>query len=427
MTVRFDSKAAGEDSGLNERPLVSVVMPCLNEDRTVGECVRKALSAIAELDVPGEVVVSDNGSTDQSVVEAERAGARVVHCDQRGYGNALRFGIQLTLGDLIVMGDADGSYDFNGIARFIHPLQEGADLVMGNRFLGGIRPGAMPWKNRYIGNPVLTGILNLFFHTGIGDAHCGLRAISRNAYERLHLECSGMEFASEMVVKAAKRELRIVEVPTTLDPDGRNRAPHLAPWRDGWRHLKFLLMFSPLHLFLIPGVVLAVIGLLLLLLPVEGVWRIAGLRFDVHWMVLGVFVLTVGVQIVQFGIVAKLYTVVHRFREHDPTLEWLRSRFRCEYGVLLGIALFVIGFGIDSWVLWSWIGVRFGPLEQVRPALVATALMVVGVQFFFFSFLVAIISPAQTTIETVVGSTKASIVADDGRLQASQSQDLIQD
>ena len=223
-------------------PLVSVVMPCLDEERTVGACVRKALNALADMGLPGEVVVSDNGSMDNSVAVAERAGARVVHCPDRGYGSAVRFGVEHARGNLVVLGDSDGSYDFSTIEKFIRPLVDGADLVMGNRFLGGIRPGAMPWKNRYLGNPALNGLLNLFFHVGIGDSHCGLRAFSRAAFERMQLECPGMELASEMVVKAAKRHLRIVEVPTTLDPDGRNRPPHLAPWRDGWRHLKFLLM-----------------------------------------------------------------------------------------------------------------------------------------------------------------------------------------
>lgn len=378
---------------LRARPIISVVMPCLNEERSVGACVRQALGSIAEMGVSGEVVVSDNGSTDRSVEEAERAGARVVRCPDRGYGNTVQFGVERAYGEFIVMGDADGSYDFSSLQEFVRPLQEGMDLVMGNRFRGGIRLGAMPWKNRWIGNPALTFVLNAFFHVGIGDAHCGLRAFSREAFERMQLESPGMEFASEMVVKAAKRKMRIVEVPTILDRDGRDRAPHLAPWRDGWRHLKFLLMFSPLHLFLIPGTILAVLGLLLLLFPAAGASRIAGFRLDVHWMVLGALLLVVGVQVVQFGIVARLYTVTHRFPEPDGALDWLRAHLRFEYGALLGIVLLAVGFGIDGYVLWKWIKADFGTLDKVRPALVATTSMAVGVQFFFFSFCVAIISP----------------------------------
>jgi hypothetical protein len=376
----------------DERPRVSVVMPCLNEDRTVAACVQNALAALAELRLPGEVIVSDNGSEDNSVAAAEQVGARVVHCAERGYGSALRFGVEQSRGQFIVMGDCDGSYDFRSIGPFLDSLQKGAHLVMGNRFLGGIEPGAMPWKNRYLGNPLLTWILNLFFHVGIGDAHCGLRAFSREAFDRMQLECSGMEFASEMVVKAAKRGMRIVEVPTVLHHDGRGRPSHLLPWRDGWRHLKFLLMFSPLHLFLIPGVFLVVVGLLFLLLPAGGVFRVSGLHLDVHWMVLAVLLLVVGVQVVQFGVLARLYTVVHRFPEHDPPLEWLRAHFRIEYGILFGVCFFGLGFGIDSWVLWEWIQAGFGTLEKVRPAILATALMAVGVQFVFFSFLAEIMS-----------------------------------
>jgi len=376
------------------RPVVSVVLPCLNEERTVGGCVQKALRALADVGLSGEVIVSDNGSQDNSVAVAEQSGARVVHCPEPGYGNAVRVGVEQSLGDLIIMGDADGSYDFSAIKPFIEQLQDGADLVMGNRFRGGIRPGAMPWKNRWIGNPVLTSVLNLFFHVRIGDAHCGLRGFSRVAFERMQLESPGMEFASEMVVKAAKCKMRISEVPATLDPDGRDRPPHLSPWRDGWRHLKFMLMFSPLHLFLIPGAALIVLGLLLMLIPFGGDYQIAGLRFGVHWMVLGALLLVVGVQVVQFGVVARLHTVTHRFPEPDRALDWLRGHVRFGHGALLGGVLLAIGLGIDLWVLREWIRAHFGALEMIRPALVATGLTAVGVQTIFFSFLVAIVNPS---------------------------------
>ncbi|HET6880595.1 MAG TPA: glycosyltransferase family 2 protein [Pirellulales bacterium] len=220
---------------------LSVVMPCLNEERTVGRCVGKALAAIERLGITGEVVVSDNGSSDGSVAAAKKAGARVVHCSERGYGNAIRRGVEDARGQWIIMGDADDSYDFERIDPFVEQLRRGADVVMGNRYRGGIRPGAMPWKNRYLGNPVLTFVLNLLFHTGIGDSQCGLRAFSRQAFDAMGLECAGMEFASEMLVKAVKRQLVVAEVPTTLDPDGRGRPPHLAPWSDACRILRLLL------------------------------------------------------------------------------------------------------------------------------------------------------------------------------------------
>ncbi|MEX0711347.1 MAG: glycosyltransferase family 2 protein, partial [Pirellulales bacterium] len=243
-------------------PVVSVVMPCLNEERTVGLCVQAALASLARLGIPGEVLVSDNGSTDRSVDIACEAGARVVHCHHLGYGHAVRFGVEQSGGQFVVMGDADGSYDFESIGPFVGRLQDGAHLVMGNRFQGGIRPGAMPWKNRYIGNPALTWLLNALFGTRIGDAHCGLRGFTRGAFERMRLESAGMELASEMVLKAARIGLTVQEVPTVLSPDGRGRRPHLRPWRDGWRHVKLLLMFSPLHLFLLPAVMLLLAGLL---------------------------------------------------------------------------------------------------------------------------------------------------------------------
>ena len=265
------STPSGSASTSGEQPvLVSVVIPCLNEERTVASCVEKARQALDAMGLLGEVVVSDNGATDRSALLAEQAGARVVVCRARGYGNAVRFGVEQSRGQWIVMGDADGSHDLSTIASFVGPLGQGADLVIGNRFRGGIRPGAMPWKNRYLGNPALTTLLNLLFHTNVGDAHCGLRSFSREAFDRMQLECAGMELASEMVVKAAKRRMRIVEVPTTHHPAGRDRPPPLHPRRDGSRHLRFLLMSSRWHLFLIPAAVLALAGLLALLFAAHG-------------------------------------------------------------------------------------------------------------------------------------------------------------
>jgi len=371
-------------------PVVSVVIPCLNEEHTVGACVANAIAAIEQLGMPGEVVVCDNGSTDDSRRIAEQAGARVVTCAERGYGNAIRTAIAAARGEMIVMADADGSHDLSSLEEFVRPLQHGADLVIGNRFVGGIEAGAMPWLNRCVGNPGLTWLINRLFHTGVGDTQCGLRAFTRTTAKELALNSSGMELASEMLVKAAKRGFHIQEVPTKMFRDGRDRAPHLLPGRDGWRHLKFLLMFSPLHLFLIPGFVLAIAGLALTLLPAWGMFRVGEFYLDIHWMVLGVLLLLIGIQVVQFGVIARLYTVTHRFPEPDRALDRLRRHFSLERGLIAGGLLFGIGLVIDVWIAWEW--VRPGPpLMEVRPALLATAAMTVGTQTAFFSFLYAIV------------------------------------
>ncbi len=391
------TKSDGSQIGAAMLPVVSVVMPCLNEELTVGRCVEQAVAALAALGLLGEVVVCDNGSTDNSQRIASQAGARVVSCSERGYGNSVRTAILTSLGEFIVVADTDGSHDLSSLGAFVRPLQQGADLVIGNRFRGGIAAGAMPRLNRYFGNPGLTWLINRLCHAGVGDTQCGMRGMTRAASERMALECEGMELASEMLVKAARSGLRIVEVPTRMFRDGRDRGPHLLPGSDGWRHLKFLLMFSPLHLFLIPGAVATVLGLLLTLLPLRGVFRGGRYYLDIHWMVLGVLLLLMGIQIMQFGVIARLYTVVHCFPESDKTLDWLRRHLRLERGLIAGILLFGIGLAVDLWIAVEWI--RPGPaLMQVRPALLATALMAIGTQTFFFSFLFAIMQrrPAKT-------------------------------
>src|SRR3954469_17877261 len=266
---------------------VSVVMPCLNEARTVGVCVAKAKRCLEQLGVRGEVVVADNGSTDGSQALARAAGARVVAAERRGYGAALQAGIAVARGRFVIMGDADDSYDFTDLGPFLDRLRAGDDLVMGNRFKGGIKPGAMPWLHRYVGNPILTGILNLFFRTPIRDAHCGLRGFRKAAYEQLRLTTPGMEFASEMVVRSCLHGQKISEVPTTLSPDGRDRPPHLRSFRDGWRHLRFLLLLCPMWLYLVPAVVLSVVGLGLLAWLTPGPRSLGGPVLDVHSMMLG--------------------------------------------------------------------------------------------------------------------------------------------
>src|SRR5438132_3039775 len=270
-------------------PEVSIVMPCLNEARTVGRCVEKAGHALQELGINGEVVVADNGSTDGSQTIAREHGARVIDVERRGYGSALQAGIAAARGTYVIMGDADDSYDFSRIEPFVSKLRAGHDLVMGNRFQGGILPGAMPWSHRYIGNPILSGILNLFFHTPIHDAHCGLRGFRKDAYARLGLTTPGMEFASEMVVKASMQRQKITEVPIVLHPDGRDRPPHLRSFRDGWRHLRFLLLHCPLWLYLVPAALLLVVGSGLMAWLTAGPRSIGGVTLAVLTILLGFF------------------------------------------------------------------------------------------------------------------------------------------
>src|SRR6266446_3121049 len=277
---------------------VSVVMPCLNEAETLETCIRKALDFFVRSRVSGEVVVADNGSTDGSIDIARAAGARVVHVEKKGYGNALMGGFEAAKGKYLIMGDADDSYDFQNLMPFIERLRAGYDVVMGNRFRGGIKKGAMPWHHKYIGNPVLTGVLNLFFRSGIGDAHCGLRGISREALNDLHLRTTGMEFASEMVVKAAAQQLKMTEVPTVLSPDGRSRPPHLRSFRDGWRHLRFLMLLAPKWALMIPGGLMGLAGLILMVLLWVGPLHMGHTVLDVHTMLLSSMLVIVGYQAV---------------------------------------------------------------------------------------------------------------------------------
>src|SRR5436305_7632500 len=275
---------------------VSIVMPCLNEAETLASCIQSAQRALESGGLHGEVIVADNGSTDGSVVIAKELGARVVEVSRRGYGNALIGGIEAADGDFVIMGDADASYDFGAIGAFVDRLRSGDDLVVGNRFLGGIAPGAMPWSHRWVGNPVLTRIGRVFFHAPVGDMHCGLRAFRKEAFLRMHLRATGMEFASEMVIKAALKRMRISEVPVRLRPDGRTRPPHLRTWRDGWRHLRFMLLFSPRWLFLYPGLALFGLGVLGGAVLETGPKRIGPLGFDIDTLVLAAFCCLIGYQ-----------------------------------------------------------------------------------------------------------------------------------
>jgi len=362
---------------------LTILMPCLNEARTVARCIQAAQRFLAEAHVQGELVIADNGSTDGSQRIAEDAGARVVHVVERGYGAALIAGIRQARGRFIVMGDSDDSYDFSRLSGFLEQLRAGADLVMGNRFRGGIAPGAMPALHRYLGNPVLSFVGRLFFRTPIGDFHCGLRGFSREAILRLGLVTHGMEFASEMVAKAALAGLRITEVPTTLRPDGRDRSPHLRTWRDGWRHLRFLLLFCPRWLFLYPGVGLLVSGLLGFALLLHGPFKLVSLGLDIHSLLYMAAATVLGAQMVQLAVLTKWVGVLSGVVPPQRWLDRLAPVLKVELGLVIGLLLVIAGLGWSAALVLDWSAAGFGPLDPaqtMRGAIPAVTLMILGVQ-----------------------------------------------
>ncbi|HXM93090.1 MAG TPA: glycosyltransferase family 2 protein [Candidatus Dormibacteraeota bacterium] len=371
---------------------VSVVIPCLNEANSIGVCVSKAISAIQSAGLRGEVVVADNGSTDGSIELSEKLGARVVRVAQRGYGSALRAGIAAARGEFLVMGDADDSYDFNEVPRFVEAWRKGFDVVMGNRFRGEIKHSAMPWHHKYIGNPMLTAILNLFFHAGIGDSHCGMRAFTRTIYNRMDLRSTGMEFASEFIIKATQLGARITEIPITLWPDKRGRPPHLRSFRDGWRHLRFMLLYAPNWLFLLPGGSLVAIGLALVFWLLPGPRMISPqVTLDIHTMIFGVMFTLLGIQILSIGSFAKVFSYAERFDRGNVSLKRVLKRVSLESGLLLGGALFLMGFVGCAWITWRWAASGFGPLQQVRHILFWSMWLFIGVQVIFGSFFLSML------------------------------------
>ncbi len=374
----------------SERPTdeltVSVVIPCLNEEENIEACVRQAREAMESAGISGEVVVADNASEDRSAELATAAGARVVHEPRRGYGSAYLAGFAAARGKYIVMGDADLTYDFNEIPKFVKHLDEGAELVMGDR-MNNIQPGAMPWLHRYVGNPVLSGILNLFFKTGISDAHCGMRALRTDVLPRLDLRTTGMEFASEMVIRAGKENLRIAEFDIDYHPRGGESK--LNTWRDGWRHLRFLLVHSPTHLFVAPGAILAFLGALVTLISVLEI-DVFGREWQLHTTVAGSLLTIVGTQIVALGLCAHAYGT-YFMGEKDPWFDKMRARFRLEHGLVLGGVIAFVGIVIAGIILGQWIADGAGQLSEERTAVLAATLVVVGVQVFFSSFLLSIL------------------------------------
>jgi glycosyltransferase involved in cell wall biosynthesis len=366
--------------------LVSVVIPCLNEAQNIEQCVRAALRALQDVEGAGEVVVADNGSEDGSAELAERAGARVVRESRRGYGSAYLAGFAASRGRYIVMVDADLTYDFGEIPRFVAELDAGAEMVIGDR-MDNIQPGAMPWLHRYIGNPLLTGLLNLLFSTGVKDAHCGMRAVRREVLARLDLRTTGMEFASEMVIRASKEHLRIAEFPIEYHPRGGESK--LSSFRDGWRHLRFLLVHSPTHLFILPGALMAGLGFLIMCL-VEAGLTFFGRAWGLHALIGGSLLMVVGTQVLALGLCAHAYGT-YFMGERDPWFDRMRARFRLEQGLTLGGVFVVVGLAMAGVILGNWISGGFGRLAYEQLAVFAAALIVVGIQIFFSSFLLSIL------------------------------------
>jgi glycosyltransferase involved in cell wall biosynthesis len=369
-------------------------MPCLNEARTLGDCIKLAQKTMADNHLAGEVVVADNGSTDGSQEIAGRLGARVINVSQRGYGAALMGGIDAARGRYIVMGDADLSYNFADIPLFLEKLREGNGLVMGNRFRGGISAGAMPVLNRYLGNPALTAMGRMLFKAPARDFQCGLRGFSRQAYERLELRTTGMEFASEMVVKASLAGVGIAEVPTTLSPDGRGRAPHMRPWRDGWRNVRFMLLYSPRWLFLYPGVLMMLVGLAAGLWLLPGPQSLGGITFDVHTMVYAGLALIVGFEAVSFAFFTKIFAITEGLLPPDPKLNKLFKYVTLEVGLMAGFILMVVGIGTALSAVLHWKATGFGHLNfdaTMRVVIPSATCIALGTQTIFSSFFLSVL------------------------------------
>jgi glycosyltransferase involved in cell wall biosynthesis len=377
---------------------VSVVIPCLNEVNSLAFCIDKATDAIRKAGLSGEVIVADNGSNDGSVEIAEQHGARVIRVAERGYGAALRAGIAATRGPFIIMGDADDSYDFTEVPRFVEKLREGNDVVMGNRFRGGIKPGAMPLLHKYFGNPGLTALLNTLFHVGIGDSYCGMRGFTRALYDRLDVRSSGMEFALEMIIKSAQIGARITEIPIILWPDKRGRAPHLRSFRDGWRSLRFMLLYAPNWLFFLPGALLAAMGLALVIWLLPGPRAITPrITLDLHTMIFGVIFTLMGAQILSIGAFAKVFSYAERFDRNTVSLKRVLRRVTLESGLLLGGALFLTGLAGCAWITWQWAASGFGPLHEVRQVLFWSMWLFLGVQVIFASFFLSMLGISRGT------------------------------
>jgi hypothetical protein len=373
---------------------LTILLPCLNEAETLAICINKAQKYIKKCGISGEVLVADNGSNDGSQAIAHDHGARVVHVRAKGYGAALMGGIEAAHGRFIIMADADDSYELDNLASFIEKLQAGYDLVMGNRFKGGIKRGAMPWHHWYIGNPILSGIGNIFFGNHVHDFHCGIRGFRKEAIQKLALQTMGMEFASEMIVKAIFQKLKITEVPTTLSPDGRNRPPHLRSWRDGWRHLRFLLIFSPRWLFLYPGLFLAGLGSIILILLFSGPKMLFGVTFDIHTMLYAALSTIIGVQVIAFSIFSQYFAVNIHLLYEDERFNTIVNSLTLERGLIAGGALSLLGLSGAVWAFLIWKNKSFGALDPVymmRITIPSLTCLAIGIQVIFSSFFLSVL------------------------------------
>lgn len=368
---------------------VSVVIPCLNEEQTIGTVVGKALHSFREHGIKGEVVVADNGSSDKSASIARKAGARVVVEEKKGYGNALQCGFSVAKGRYFIMGDADDTYDFLDLNKFVKPLRDGYDFVIGSRLKGRIMKGAMPWLHRYIGNPILTAYLNLFHGTKISDSHCGLRAFTKEAYDRMKAVSPGMEYASEIIIRAAEEKLRIKEVPITYYP--RKGESKLHSFRDGWRHLRFMLLYSPFYIFLYFGAALFLFGMALLMILLDGPTEIFGIPLDVHPMFLGSLCALLGYQIVLLGVYTKALRVPESLEGSDNLTNFLFRNMTLERGLFIGFTIFSVGFIINIFILFTWVSNGFQGLAATRYALVGLTFIVLGAQTMFSSFFISIL------------------------------------
>ena len=379
---------------MSESLELSIVMPCLNEAETLEICIEKAQRFLKTNGIAGEVIVSDNGSDDGSIEIAKSHGARVVHAQKKGYGNALKSGIMAANGRYVIMGDADDSYDFSKLMPFIEKLRDGHDLVMGNRFKGGIEKDAMPFLHKYLGNPVLSFIGRLFFNIKIGDFHCGLRGFRKEAFITMNLRTSGMEFASEMVVKAKLHDLKITEVPTKLHKDGRNRKPHLNTWSDGWRHLRFLMLYAPSWLFLYPGLLLALFGFVLSLILIMKPLYINGVTFDVHTLLYSTAFLVIGFQFIIFFGLTKVFAVENQLLPRTKRYAKLFKYLNLEKGLIIGSIVFIIGLVLSLMAITQWQSVDFGNLNvntTIRLVIPAIVCIQIGIQTILFSLFFSIL------------------------------------
>jgi glycosyltransferase involved in cell wall biosynthesis len=373
---------------------LTIIMPCLNEAETLQTCITKAARFLERSGIRGEILIGDNGSTDGSREIAAACGARVIDVKQRGYGAALYHASRAARGRSIIMADSDDSYDFEKLEPFVEKLREGFDLVMGNRFRGGIAPGAMPWKNRYIGNPILSSIGRLFFRCPAKDFHCGLRGYSAEAHRRMELRTTGMEYASEMVIKATLLGMKIVEVPTTLSPDGRSRPPHLRPWRDGWRHLRFMLLLCPRWLFLVPGLLLMILGLIGGSLLIAGPLRVGSIELNVHSLLYCAAAIEVGFQACSFAAFTKVFAISGGLLPQDPRLTRLFKVITLEVGLISGVVMLVLGLAGSLAAVWWWRSTSFGVLDTnrvLRLVIPSVLCLTMGFQVVLSSFFLSVL------------------------------------